>query len=147
MLVKNDNGNDSGFLTATEIGKMNIVADLVVLSACNSGNGEYYNGEGLLGIGRAFILAGAKAVVVSLWPVDSITTKDLMVRFYKELEVTGNATLALANARRAVMNSGSKTSKDQRGLKVVSTKAGVGDLSKRNNPFYWAPFIVVESGL
>jgi len=146
-LVLTPEGKDPGFLTATEIGKMDIAADLVVLSACNSGNGEYYNGEGLMGLGRAFILAGAKAVVVSLWPVDSMTTKELMVKFYSELEVTGNATLALANARKAIMDSSTRTNKEQRGLKIISSKATAGDFNGRTNPFYWAPFVVVESGL
>ncbi len=146
-LVLTPEGKDPGFLTATEIGKMDISADLVVLSACNSGNGEYYNGEGLMGLGRAFILAGAKAVVVSLWPVDSMTTKELMVKFYSELEVTGNATLALANARKAIMDSSTRINKKQRGLKIISSKTTASDFSGRTNPFYWAPFIVVESGL
>src|SRR6185369_8137262 len=146
-LVLTPEGKDPGFLTATEIGKMDIAADLVVLSACNSGNGEYYNGEGLMGLGRAFILAGAKAVVVSLWPVDSMTTKELMVKFYSELEVTGNATLALANARKAIMDSSTQTNKEQRGLKIKSSKTTAGDFSGHTNPFYWAPFVVVESGL
>lgn len=146
-LVLTPEGKDPGFLTATEIGKMDISADLVVLSACNTGNGEYYNGEGLMGLGRAFILAGAKAVVVSLWPVDSMTTKELMVRFYRELDVTGSATLALANARKAIMESRTQNTKEQRGLKRVSKKKTDGDFKKSGNPFYWAPFVVVESGV
>lgn len=148
-LVLTPESNDPGFLTATEIGKLNITADLVVLSACNSGNGEYFNGEGLMGLGRAFILAGAKAVVVSLWPVDSITTKDMMMQFYRELEVTGNATLALAKARITVMESRtqSQTSGEQRGLVVKPSNVARSNLSEYRNPFYWAPFVLVESGL
>jgi len=152
-LVLTPEGKDPGFLTATEIGKMDIPADLVVLSACNTGNGEYYNGEGLMGLGRAFILAGAKAVVVSMWPVDSLTTKELMVKFYRELETTGNATQALANARRAIMASRppAKETKELRRIKGKTTAAQVATstegFSGQRNPFYWAPFVVVESGL
>jgi len=148
-LVLTPESNDPGFLTATEIGKLNIAADLVVLSACNSGNGEYYNGEGLMGLGRAFILAGTKAVVVSLWPVDSLTTKDLMMQFYKELEVTGNATAALAKARITVMESRTQNQAngEQRGLVVKPVHDVKNDFSGYRNPFFWAPFVLIESGL
>lgn len=146
-LVLTPESNDPGFLTATEIGKLNITADLVVLSACNSGNGEYFNGEGLMGLGRAFILAGAKAVVVSLWPVDSMTTKNLMMQFYRELEITGNATAALAKARMAVMESRTQGNGEQRGVAVKSSQSNKSGFSGHQNPFYWAPFVLVESGL
>jgi CHAT domain-containing protein len=76
-----------------------------------------------------------------------MTTKELMVKFYRELEVTGNATLALANARKAIMDSRPQTNNEQRGFKIVSSKETAGDFSGRTNPFYWAPFVVVESGL
>jgi len=147
-LVLTPESNDPGFLTATEIGKLNIGADLVVLSACNSGNGEYFNGEGLMGLGRAFILAGAKGVVVSLWPVDSMTTKDLMMQFYRELEISGNATLALAKARIAVMESRTRnqTRGDQRGVVVKPSNGARNGFSGYQNPFYWAPFVLIKSG-
>jgi len=157
-LVLTPEGNDSGFLTATEIGKMDIAADLVVLSACNSGNGEYFNGEGLMGLGRAFILAGAKAVVVSLWPVDSLTTKEMMVKFYHDLETNGDASLALANARKSVMGGSVKTGSDVRALKRIGggslggasdeyVQSADGNFKGRANPFFWAPFVLIESGL
>lgn len=147
-LVLTPENNDSGFLTATEIGKMKISADLVVLSACNSGNGEYFSGEGLMGLGRAFILAGAKAVVVSLWPVDSQTTKDMMIKFYRDLEITGDPSLALANARQAVMNDKTHSSNAQRALKKIGGNVPTAkEFTGRENPFFWAPFILVESGL
>ena len=146
-LVLTPENNDPGFLTATEIGKMNITADLVVLSACNSGNGEYFNGEGLMGLGRAFILAGSKAVVVSLWPVDSNTTKELMVRFYRELEATGDAPLALAIARKSVMKGKTQTGNELRSLKRHSDQSVASDFNGRKNPFFWAPFVLIEAGL
>lgn len=146
-LVLTPESNDPGFLTATEIEKMDISADLVVLSACNSGNGEYFNGEGLMGLGRAFILAGSKAVVVSLWPVDSNTTKDLMVRFYRELEATGDAPLALAIARKSVMRGGTQAGNELRSLKRKSNQSVASDFNGRKNPFFWAPFILIEAGL
>jgi CHAT domain-containing protein len=148
-LILTPESNDPGFLTATEIGKMDINADLVVLSACNSGNGEYFNGEGLMGLGRAFILAGAKAVVVSLWPVDSVTTKDMMIRFYRDLEATGDPSLALASARKSIMLEEASVSKETRAPKKKS-RGSVPvtiNFTGHENPFFWAPFILVESGL
>lgn len=72
-----------GFLRAHEIADLALPADLVVLSACRTGLGHPIRGEGLVGLPQAFFLAGARTLVVSLWPVGDTTTADLMTRFHE----------------------------------------------------------------
>ena len=77
---------DDGILTAQEIGVMNLSGvDTVVLSACDTGLGETAGGEGLLGVQRAFQVAGARTTVASFWKVDDLVTRLLMERFYRNL--------------------------------------------------------------
>ena len=66
-----------------DIYNLNLPADLVVLSACNTGLGKEVRGEGLIGIVRGFMYAGAARVVASLWKVDDEATAELMKRFYR----------------------------------------------------------------
>jgi CHAT domain-containing protein/tetratricopeptide (TPR) repeat protein len=72
-----------GFLRAHEIYNLNLPAELVVLSACQTGLGKEIKGEGLIGLTRGFMYAGAKRVVVSLWSVNDKATSDLMTKFYQ----------------------------------------------------------------
>jgi CHAT domain-containing protein len=74
-----------GFLRVHEIERLRLPADLVVLSACATALGREVRGEGLVGLTQAFFHAGARAVLVSLWPVDDLATADLMTAFYREL--------------------------------------------------------------
>ncbi len=80
-----------GFLRQWEIYDLGLSADLVVLSACRSGVGEYLPGEGELGLARAFLWAGASSVLVSLWDVDDRATAELMRRFYRGLLTRGES--------------------------------------------------------
>jgi CHAT domain-containing protein/tetratricopeptide (TPR) repeat protein len=88
---------DSGLLTAEEILDLHLNADLVVLSACNTGMGRI-TGDGVIGLSRALISAGTPSVIVSLWAVPDAPTADLMVKFYQNLDRTGNKAQALRNA-------------------------------------------------
>ncbi len=75
-------GGHDGFLTAAEILHVPLQTDLVVLSACESGLGRPTTGEGMMGLARAFMSAGAPRVIASLWPVDDDATEALMTAFY-----------------------------------------------------------------
>ncbi|MBW4522436.1 MAG: CHAT domain-containing protein [Scytolyngbya sp. HA4215-MV1] len=77
-------GQDNGFLTTKEILQMQLQADLVVLSACDTGRGRV-TGDGVVGLSRAFIAAGVPSVIVSLWAVPDAPTSSLMVEFYQNL--------------------------------------------------------------
>lgn len=78
-----------GRLRASDIRGLDLQADLVVLSACETGLGKAVRGEGLVGLTHGFLAAGASAVVVSLWKVDDPATAALMERFYREMLVRG----------------------------------------------------------
>jgi CHAT domain-containing protein/tetratricopeptide (TPR) repeat protein len=75
----------NGFLRLTDIYNMKLAADLVTLSACQTGLGKQITGEGVLGLTRGFLYAGAARVIVSLWSVNDRATAELMTRFYRHL--------------------------------------------------------------
>ncbi|MDX2044932.1 MAG: CHAT domain-containing protein [Acidobacteriota bacterium] len=86
LSLVNENGNpQDGFLRAHEIYNLKLPAELVVLSACQTGLGKEYRGEGLVGLTRGFMYAGAARVVVSLWNVNDRATSELMARFYQKM--------------------------------------------------------------
>jgi CHAT domain-containing protein/Tfp pilus assembly protein PilF len=82
-LVDKQGKPQSGFLSLEDIYNLNLPAELVVLSACETGLGKEINGEGLIGLTRGFMYAGAHRVVASLWSVNDAATADLMARFYQ----------------------------------------------------------------
>src|SRR5262249_46791108 len=79
-------GRGTSFLTAFEASELDLRrVDLAVLSACETGRGQVKSGEGVLGLQRAFQLAGARTAVTSLWKVDDLATQALMTRFHRNL--------------------------------------------------------------
>jgi len=91
--------NDDGLLQVREIRDLPLRADLVVLSACETGSGKLLGEEGIASLERAFLLAGAKAVVASLWTADDIYTAALMKRFYQHLTAGSDKGSALRQAK------------------------------------------------
>jgi CHAT domain-containing protein len=91
--------DDNGFLTAGEIYDMKLNAELVVLSACSTGQGKI-TGDGVVGLSRCLIAAGVKSVIVSLWSVDDLSTALLMVKFYQIFQQKVAAAIALNEAQR-----------------------------------------------
>jgi len=118
-------GGDDGRLEVHEVFGLHLAADLVVLSACQTGLGsgalaDVPAGDDWVGLTRAFLHAGARHVVATLWPVDDWATAALMERFYGGADVAADPARALAEAQRA----------------MLTTPATA-------HPFYWAGFVNV----
>ena len=112
--------HEEGFLSLNDIYGLNLPADLVVLSACRTGLGKEVRGEGLIGLTRGFMYAGAARVMASLWKVDDEATAELMKRFYQKMLKDGmTPTTALRAAQTSML--------EQR---------------RWSNPYYWAGFIL-----
>ena len=107
-------------LTAREIFNMKINAELITLSACQTGLNKRKPGDELIGLTRAFLYAGTPSVVVSLWSVDAKSTQELMLEFYKLLKKGRDKATALQEAQKKIMQK-----------------------EEYSHPYYWAPFILV----
>jgi len=150
LILANEEGED-GLLSASEVAGLELEAELTVLSACNTGNGEYFNGEGLAGMGRAFMLAGSKNVIVSLWPVESFSTKRLMELLYTQLASGMTVPQALFEAQRLLR--GAQNKMEATGTRGVIV-GGVDEIQEPDveqaqtfdNPFYWSPFVLISAG-
>lgn len=123
-------GNTNGLLQFTDILELKLNAELVVLSACDTGLGRLRDGEGIVGLTRAFLYAGASAVVVSLWKVEDQSTSLLMEQFYRRLKQGESRAEALRQAKLEVLHA------------TIDLKA-IGMRQPLASPFYWAPFILV----
>ena len=105
------------------------------MSACETGLGEVAGGEGLLGLQRAFQVAGARAVVASLWKVPDLPTQNLMTRFYEQLWRKGlPSRVALREAQLEMLREGYR-----RGIVPVPADA---PKPERVPPFNWAAFVL-----
>jgi len=118
LSLDNDKRED-GFLQMREIYNLKLNSDLVTLSACQTGLGQFIRGEGIEGINRAFFYAGSSSVLMSLWAVNDQATYQLMERFYAHLRSSESIMNSLRRAKLEMINSD-----------ILS------------HPYYWAGFIV-----
>jgi CHAT domain-containing protein len=123
VLSPGSNAED-GLWQAREIRRSPLNADLVVLSACETGTGRLQGEEGMMDLARTFLVAGAKSVVASLWSVDDRSTATLMSYFYRHLREQMAVAAALRHAKLDF-------------IKEYGDKA---------EPYYWAGFVVVGDG-
>lgn len=102
-MVNEQGGSENGVLQLHDIYNLNLAAELVVLSACDTGLGKDVRGEGLVGLTRGFLYAGARSVVASLWKVEDRATAELMGHFYREMLVEGASPPAALRAAKVAM--------------------------------------------
>ena len=115
-----DDGEENELLFVRELYNLQLNADLVVLSACETGIGKWQRGEGIMSLARAFTYSGAKGIVTSLWAVNDVKTKDLMVFFYKNLKRGMGKAEALRQAKLSFLDKNS---------------------SENALPYFWAGFV------
>lgn len=121
LTLVNENGEaQDGLLRLTDIYNLRLNADVVVLSACDTALGKEIKGEGLIGLTRGFMYAGAKSIAASLWQIDDRATSELMRRFYQKML---KEKLRPADALR------------QAQIEMIRNKT-------TRNPFYWAAFTI-----
>jgi CHAT domain-containing protein len=120
ILSYDGTSQDNMLLTLSEVFQLQLHADMVVLSACNTGSGKVTRAEGVASLGTAFLAAGASSVTVSLWHVADSSTAILMQEFYRNLLKGMPKAAALAAARATLFAQG----------------------IPYDNPFFWAPFVL-----
>jgi CHAT domain-containing protein len=118
VLSLDSDPEEDGFLQAREVYELRLKADLVVLSACQTGRGRLEGGEGLLGLPRMFFYAGARATISSLWKITDRSTASLMRALYEQLAAGADAGRALRKAKLEMLR------------------------SKFAHPFYWGGFVL-----
>jgi CHAT domain-containing protein/predicted negative regulator of RcsB-dependent stress response len=121
IFLQNSLQSEDGNLFAGEIYNLELDANLVTLSACQTGLGKISKGEGVIGLSRALVYAGAKNIIVSFWSVADESTAELMKDFYKKLlETNTGYSQNLRSAKRSLIESPNFAA-----------------------PYYWAPFILI----
>ena len=122
--------NEDGMLEAWEIMKLDLKADLVVLSACETARGRVGTGEGMIGLSWALFIAGSPTSILSQWKVDSASTTELMVEFHRQLKAQMANPADSFSAARALREAELKLLRSER----------------YRHPFYWAGFVVTGKG-
>ena len=112
---------EDGYLRMGEIAELKLTADFVNLSACETGLGEIYAGEGVVGLTQAFLIAGANSISVSLWPINDEATSEFMVSVYSKIEDGEDYSDAISDTKREFI---------------------LGEYGEEyKKPYYWAPFV------
>jgi len=124
VMARSDSDREDGLLEMREVRDLDLHADLIVLSACDTARGTVYPGEGVIGLSWAFLTAGCPTTVVSQWNVESRSTSTLMIDFHRRLRAGDDTAAALRTAMLALMHDHS-----------------------HSHPLYWAPFIIVGDGI
>lgn len=139
---------DDGVLTALELASMDLRGtEVAVLSACETGVGEVQNGEGVFGLRRALVLAGARTQVMSLWQVADEATKDLMISWYRQILDGVPRAEAMRRVQLAALRGEALPGTHRllaRGGRRIELAEGDSDptLAGTRHPYYWAGFIV-----
>ncbi len=128
LLLATESETEDGFLEAREIMKLDLHAELAVLSACQTARGHVGSGEGLIGMSWAFFIAGTSTTVASQWKVDSASTARLMIDFHRNLQ-----------SENAPTQAGPAQALRRAAIKLMAD-------SQYRHPFYWSGFVVVGNG-
>lgn len=126
VLSQGEPGED-GLLEAWEITKLDLRANMVVLSACETARGHFGAGEGVIGLTWALFVAGSPATVVSQWKVDSIATRELMLSFHRNLKAEIDKS----------------TSQKRKAESLRAAAISLMRTGEYRHPFYWASFLLV----
>ncbi|MGB7763349.1 MAG: CHAT domain-containing tetratricopeptide repeat protein [Bryobacteraceae bacterium] len=122
LLLAPGGPQEDGVLQLNEIFNLDLDAELVTLSACHTGLGKLVKGEGVVGLTRAFLYAGAARVAVSLWEVNDLATARLMESFYQRMKAGDQPAEALRQAKLAMLRA---------------------EPTAWRHPYFWAPFVLV----
>lgn len=125
IMLSRDEKHEDGMLEAWELLKLNLNAEMVVLSACQTARGQVRAGEGMIGMSWALFVAGSPTVVVSQWKVDSERTSELMIEFHRNL--------LRRNGRNRAM-----TKAEALRLAALTLRHG-----RYTHPAYWAGFVLI----
>jgi CHAT domain-containing protein len=120
VLARAPGDDEDGLLEMREVRGLDLHADLVVLSACDTASGRFFPGEGVISLSWAFLTAGCPTTVVSQWKTESATTEKLMTAFHRRLLAGDTKAEALRKAKLALLRD-----------------------PQHGHPFYWAPFVVI----
>jgi CHAT domain-containing protein/tetratricopeptide (TPR) repeat protein len=130
LVLAQGDKNEDGLLEAWELMRLDLKADLAVLSACETARGRYGAGEGMIGLTWALFVAGVPTTVVTQWKVESAGTRDLMVEFHRQLRGASKAAKSQVGKAEALR---------QAALRMMKNSA-------TSHPFYWAGFVLVGDG-